>query len=119
MVVEVGVNFIECTHLTHVFVCKISVIPTISLYPHHKFISPPKSPLLNRNDCKFFLKVVQEIIRGGYRVYSLNASQTKKVIIGLEFDNGAQQFVPKLRLLGHDRQGIVFTHNSWEHFKSR
>lgn len=51
-------------------------------------------------------------------VYSLNSSQTKKVVIGLEYDDEQQQYVPKLRLTGRDANNVAFTAQEWSDLKN-
>lgn len=51
-------------------------------------------------------------------VYALNTSQTKKAVISLEYNNDLQQFVPKLRLTGHDSTGVPFDSSDWDEFKT-
>lgn len=51
-------------------------------------------------------------------VYSINSSQTKKVVISLEYDNKFQQFEPKLRLTGNDSNEVPFTVEEWGELRS-
>lgn len=52
-------------------------------------------------------------------VYSLNSSQTKRVFIGLEYDDSTQLFLPKLRLTGRDSNDVAFTMEDWTELKSK
>ena len=52
-------------------------------------------------------------------VYSLNSSQTKKVVVGLEYDDNTQLFLPKVRLTGRDSNDVAFTMPEWTELKSK
>lgn len=47
-------------------------------------------------------------------VYGLNRTYSKKVVVGLEFDDEKRLFVPKVRLIGIDFIGIVFNQKEWD-----
>ena len=50
-------------------------------------------------------------------IHSLNSSVSKNVLIGLEYDNIVQNFIPKLRLIGNDPIGVPFDQETWNDFK--
>lgn len=47
-------------------------------------------------------------------IYGLNKTYTKKVLIGLEFDEEKRLFVPKVRLFGNDFIGLAFNQREWD-----
>ena len=47
-------------------------------------------------------------------IYGLNRTYTKKVLVGLEFDDEKRLFVPKVRLIGNDFIGIAFDQKEWD-----
>ena len=56
-------------------------------------------------------------------LYPLNKSFTKKVIIGLEYDETADKlddecYKPVVRLLSNDFEGVAFSCDDWEDFKT-
>ena len=56
-------------------------------------------------------------------MYTLNKSFTKKIIVGLEYDESAGRFddeyyKPVVRLLSNDLEGVAFLYNDWEEFKT-
>lgn len=51
-------------------------------------------------------------------IFPLNSSLTKKVVVGLEYDNNVRNFVPKLRLIGRDFIGVPFDEETWIDFKN-
>ena len=56
-------------------------------------------------------------------LYPLNKSFTKKVIIGLEYDETAEKlddecYKPVVRLLSNDCEGVAFSYDDWEDFKT-
>lgn len=46
-------------------------------------------------------------------IYSLNKTYTKKVLVGLEFDEIQRLFAPKVQLIGNDFIGIAFNLMEW------
>lgn len=46
-------------------------------------------------------------------IYGLNKTYTKKVVVGLEFDEVKRLFAPKVRLIGNDFIGIAFNPMEW------
>ena len=52
------------------------------------------------------------------RVYSLNKSYTKKLVIGLEYNSIIdERYTPVLRLISNDFTGITFTYDGWQDLK--
>ena len=52
------------------------------------------------------------------RVYSLNKSYTKKLVIELEYNSIIdERYTPVLRLISNDFTGITFTYEGWQDFK--
>ena len=52
------------------------------------------------------------------RVYSLNKSYTKKLVIGLEYNSIIhERYTPVLRLISNVFTGITFTYDGWQDLK--
>ena len=56
-------------------------------------------------------------------LYALNKSFTKKVIVGLEYDEIVDKFddecyKPVVRLVSNDFEGVAFSYDDWEDFKN-
>ena len=56
-------------------------------------------------------------------LYALNKSFTKKIIVGLEYDESIGRFGDEyykfvVRLLSNDFEGVAFLYNDWEEFKT-
>lgn len=49
-------------------------------------------------------------------IYGLNRTFTKKILVGLEFDDEKKFFVPIVRLIGNDFVGIAFNPSDWTIF---
>ena len=52
------------------------------------------------------------------RVYSLNKSYSKKLVIGLEYYSIVdERYTPVLRLISNDFTGIALTYEGWQDLK--
>ena len=67
-------------------------------------------------------RIVQHAPQVFCTLYPLNKSFTKKVIVGLEYDETADKlddecYKPVVRLLSNDFEDVAFSCDDWEDFK--
>ena len=102
---------------------RLSYVSMSAKFLSAKFSKPPPS-LSDKLRCfttETIALLIEILIRMDIlfsSVYLLTSSLTKRVTIGLEYDNGVQRFVAILRLTGHDSNGVVFTREDWDELKS-